>query len=124
LGKAKYDEPVHKDDILHRLPISLDHDLSTSEEETRLVMEEQGLATIDELVSGQKSMLEYGIIWSKMTWCGNDVPNMKLKRECSFICLILKRVGVEGMRFRRVGYAEVLDGHCFEEVVPDVLELI
>jgi len=79
LGKAKYDEPVHKDDIPHCLPISLDHDLSTSEEETRLVMEEQGLATTDELVSGQKILLEYGIIWPDMTWCGNNVPNMNLK---------------------------------------------
>ena len=60
-------------------------------------------------------------MWPGLTWCGDEVPNIKLERNNSFKCLILKKIDAQEIKFRRVGYVEIFEGHCFEEVVPTIL---
>ena len=59
-----------------------------------------------------------------MTWRVGPVTCCTLERENSLSCLILKNIGAEEMKFRRVGYVQVKDGQCFEETVPTTIEII
>lgn len=120
-GRPAYDELVDEDDDLYCLPISVDITATAEENYAKLSREELGLVTNEELISEQKELLKYGLIWSGLTWCGDEAPNLKLDRSNRFNCLILRKVDAQEMKFRRVGYVEILDGHCFEGVIPTIL---
>jgi len=125
-GRPKYDEQVSEDDELYCLPISLERGanwLTDEENEARLLRETYKLGSNEELVSLQKGLLEYELMLSGVTWCGDEVPNMKLEGNRTYNCLILKKIGTEKIRFRRVGYVGILDEYCFEELVPNTLEI-
>lgn len=119
-----YDEPVHRNDILYCLPISVETHGVAIEEEKQRVMKMYGVYTIDELLYRQERLLAHGMVMRGMTWCGNKVPNFVSENSFLLTCLLLKKIREEGMEFRRVGYAKLYDGKCFESVVPDVLEII
>jgi hypothetical protein len=86
-GRPKYDEKVREDNELF-LPISVARSASwriAEENETKLLREDFGVRSKEELVSRQKELLKYGFIRVGETWCGDEVPNMKLEQDQNLI---------------------------------------
>ncbi|KAG0646764.1 hypothetical protein D0Z07_6169 [Hyphodiscus hymeniophilus] len=124
---ADLDEVVNTEDKLYCLPLSW-HSTSPSPGEqvqTRLIEEDKSMVSIQDQMSSERYLLEHlGIILPGATWCGDEVLQAKFKENTSFDCLILKKVGIGGMKYRRVGFAQVPGGESFERVRPVALELI
>jgi hypothetical protein len=117
---ADLDEVVHTEDELYCLPLSS----SREQIQTRLVEEDESMGSIQDQIASERFMLEHlKVILPGRTWCGDEVLQAKFKGDTSFDCLILKKVGTEGMKYRRVGFADVR-GDSFERVRPVALELI
>lgn len=80
---------------------------------------------IDKLVSMQNMSLELGVgALPIMTWCAGPISCCRLERNDNLSCLLLKIVDAEEMKFRRVGYLEIMDGRLFEGQAPITLEII
>ena len=129
LGDAFYDEPVVKDDNLYCLPLSVlpsDHDISDRSSNSNVESRQPfGDISIERLVSIQNLSIELGIgALPTMTWCAGPISCCRLKRKDTLSCLLLKIVDAEGMKFRRVGYLESMDGRLFEGLAPVTLEII
>jgi hypothetical protein len=130
LGNTFYDEPVTKGDNLYCLPLSVlplvDPDISIPPSDANTQTQQpSGDIDIDELVSMQNKCLELG--WGMpptMTWCAGPIPCCRLERKDKLSSLILKLVDAEEMKFRRVGYLEIMGGRLFEGLAPITLEII
>jgi hypothetical protein len=130
LGNAFYDEPVTKGDNLYCLPLSVlplvGHDMSIRPSDVNAQTQQpSGGIDIDELVSMQNKCLELG--WGMlptMTWCAGLISCCRLERKDNLSSLILKLVDAEEMKFRRVGYLEIMGGRLFEGLAPITLEII
>lgn len=95
---------------------------SNAEAQTRQTFDDIG---IDELVSMQNMSLELGIgTLPTMTWCAGLISCCRLERNDTLSCLLLRRVDTEEIKFRRVGYLEIMDGRLFEGLAPITLEII
>ena len=130
LGNAFYDEPITKGDNLYCLPLSVlplaGHNMSirpsNANAQTRQPFGDIG---IDKLVSMQNMSLELGVgALPIMTWCAGPISCCRLERNDNLSCLLLKIVDAEEMKFRRVGYLEIMDGRLFEGQAPITLEII
>lgn len=129
LGDAFYDEPVAKDDNLYCLPLSVlpsNHPNSDRSSDSKAQIRQPfGDISIERLVSIQNLSIELGIgALPTMTWCAGPISCCRLKRKDTLSCLLLKIVDAEGMKFRRVGYLESMDGRLFEGLAPVTLEII
>jgi hypothetical protein len=124
---ADLDEVVNTEDELYCLPLSWCNTTPSPGEQiqTRLIEEDKSMGSIQDQIASERSMLEHlGVILPGATWCGDEVLQAKFMENTSFECLILKKVGIEGMKYRRVGFAKVPGRESFERVRPVALELI
>jgi hypothetical protein len=129
LGDALYDEPVAKDENLYCLPLSVlpsyQNNSNRSSDSKAQIRQPFGDISIDQLVSFQNLSIELGIgALPTMTWCAGPISCCRLTRKDTLSCLLLKKVDAEGMKFRRVGYLESMDGRLFEGLAPVTLEII
>jgi hypothetical protein len=129
LGDAFYDEPVAKDDNLYCLPLSVltsDHPNSDRSSDSKAQIRQPfGDISIERLVSIQNLSIELGIgALPTMNWCAGPISCCRFKRKDTLSCLLLKIMDAEGMKFRRFGYLESMDGRLFEGLAPVTLEII
>jgi hypothetical protein len=128
-GDVFYDEPVTKGDNLYCLPLSVlplaRHKVSSRPNDANAQTQRPlGDIAIDKLVSKQKLSLELeGCTLPTMTWCAGLISCCRLERKDTLSCLLLKKVDAEEMKFRRVGYVEIMDGRLFEGLAPVTLEI-
>jgi hypothetical protein len=119
------DEPAFPDDELHILPLFIKPGSGSAKRDTQKDRKEFREDMDDAEIRSMNLLLEFGFgMLPGKTWCVGSTPCCSLEKDHILCCLILKKVDEEETKFRRLGYAEVLDGKLVEQESPTIFTLI